>query len=52
MIMDERMLGKTIEYVHYNPVKRGYVDTPEHWRYSSARDYGGQKGLVSVDNIW
>ena len=34
MIMDERMFGKTIEYVDYNPVKRGYIDSPEQWRYS------------------
>lgn len=51
MIMDERMFGKTIEYVHYNPVKRGYVDSPEQWRYSSSRDYAGGKGLVAVDKL-
>ncbi|WDN89049.1 hypothetical protein BuS5_02017 [Desulfosarcina sp. BuS5] len=38
----------TIEYIYYNPVKRGYVDKPEHWRYSSGRDYIGLKGLVAV----
>ena len=41
-------LTGTIEYIHYNPVKRGYVDKPEHWRYSSSRDYIGLKGLVAV----
>lgn len=30
-------------------VKRGYVDRPEHWRYSSARVYLGQPGLIGVD---
>ena len=50
-----RMLGsaeemrQAIEYVHMNPVKRGYVDLPEHWRYSSARDYLGRPGLVGID---
>jgi hypothetical protein len=29
--------------------QRGYVDEPEHWRYSSARNYAGRKGLVDVD---
>ena len=48
LILNERMLEKTIQYVHYNPVKRGYVDAPEHWRYSSARDYVGVKGLVDI----
>ena len=49
MMLDEKMLEKTIKYVHYNPVKRGYADLPEHWRYSSARDYGGEKGLVEIE---
>jgi hypothetical protein len=31
-----------------NPVKRGYVDLPEHWRYSSARAYMGQDSLLPV----
>ena len=28
-----------IEYIHQNPVRKGYVEQPEHWRYSSARNY-------------
>lgn len=44
---DDMMIQK-IEYIHNNPVKRGYVDEPEHWRYSSARDYAGGEGLIPV----
>lgn len=44
---DEVMIQK-IEYIHNNPVKRGYVDKQEDWRYSSARDYAGLKGPVPV----
>ncbi len=43
------MTGTVIDYIHINPVKRGYVEAPEQWRYSSARDYGGEKGLVEID---
>jgi REP element-mobilizing transposase RayT len=50
-IIDESMLNIKINYVHYNPVKRGYVDKPEHWRYSSARDYAGTEGLVPIVRI-
>jgi len=39
LIFNEKMLVQKIEYIHYNPVKRGYVDLPEHWRYSSARNF-------------
>lgn len=42
------MLIQKLEYIHYNPVKRGYVDYPEHWRYSSARDYAGREGLIPI----
>ena len=28
-----------LNYMHLNPVRKGYVDLPEHWRYSSARNY-------------
>jgi REP element-mobilizing transposase RayT len=25
-----------VAYIHYNPVKKHYVELPEHWLYSSA----------------
>ncbi len=51
-IQSEEMMRQKIEYIHQNPVQRGYVDRAEHWRYSSARDYLGMKGLVEVCRIW
>ena len=35
-ITDARIVKQKIEYIHQNPVRAGYVDEPEHWRYSSA----------------
>jgi len=35
---DKTMLQK-IEYIHANPVRRGWVASPEHWRYSSAHEW-------------
>ena len=52
LIQDEIMMRQKIEYIHYNPVKRGYVDEPEHWRYSSAGGYAGKQGLLEVDTTW
>jgi hypothetical protein len=40
-IYDQEMLKQKLDYIHHNPVRRGYVDFPEQWRYSSARDYIG-----------
>lgn len=38
------MMRQKVDYIHFNPVKRGYVDRPEHWRWSSARSYLGRSG--------
>ena len=51
-IQHEDMMRQKLEYMHYNPVKRGYVDSPEHWRYSSARDYAGLPGLIPICREW
>lgn len=48
---DEMMLQK-LEYTHNNPLERGYVDDPTHWRRSSARNYAGQPGLIDVVTNW
>ena len=51
-IQNDEMLKQKISYIHENPVKRGYVDLAEHWRYSSARDYAGVQGLIEVHQQW
>jgi putative transposase len=51
-IQNDAMMRQKLEYVHHNPVKRGYVDEPEHWRYSSARNYAGRDGLLDVFVDW
>ncbi|WYH51627.1 transposase [Teredinibacter turnerae] len=52
LIQSEGMMRQKIEYIHQNPVKRGYVDEATHWRYSSARDYSGAAGLLEVCTAW
>jgi len=37
-----------LDYIHNNPVVAEIVDYPEQYRYSSARVYAGQKGLIEV----
>ena len=51
-IASEEMMIQKLEYMHNNPVRRGYVDAPEHWRYSSARNYLGLRGLIDVTTNW
>ncbi|WP_319521880.1 hypothetical protein [uncultured Desulfosarcina sp.] len=51
-ISSDEMMRVKVEYIHNNPVERGYVDHPEHWRYSSARNYGGKRGGLDVCKQW
>ncbi len=47
---DAIMLQK-LEYLHNNPVKRGLVASPEHWRYSSAHEWlSGAMPLLRCDD--
>ena len=52
LIQTDAMMKSKINYIHQNPVKRGYVDEPIHWRYSSARDYEGKDGLLEIERFW
>lgn len=52
LIQNETMMRQKIEYIHHNPVKRGYVDMAEHWRYSSARNYAELEDLIAVNKAW
>ncbi len=40
-----------LDYIHNNPVAEGIVENPEHYLYSSARDYAGGKGLIDVEYL-
>ncbi len=52
VIQNEMILRQKLDYIHNNPVKRGYVDRPEHWRWSSARNYAGEAGLLEIFTHW
>jgi len=53
VIEDEETLKIKIEYIHNNPVKAGFVDQPEQWEYSSARNYIlGDHSLIEISTDW
>ncbi len=52
LMMNEEMLVQKIEYIHCNPVKRGLVDLPAHWRYSSARNFEhNDHAIIALDPL-
>lgn len=47
-VTDLRRFYQKLAYIHMNPVKAGIVAEPEHYLYSSARNYGFQSALLEV----
>ena len=38
-IVSDKFFWEKLDYIHYNPVRKGLVRRPEQWQYSSARNY-------------
>ena len=50
-VLNKEIFRQKLDYIHNNPVKRGYADDLAHWRYFSYRNYIKQPGLLQVDLI-
>jgi putative transposase len=49
----EGAMTETIRYIHRNPVKRGLVERPEDYRWSSFGHYAtGVRGAVEIESEW
>jgi len=42
------VIAEKLDYIHQNPIEAGFVSRAEHYLYSSAIDYAGERGLVNV----
>jgi len=47
-LYDYKILHQKLDYVHNNPVEAGFVENPEDYLFSSARDYYGLPGLMDI----
>jgi putative transposase len=47
-IRDQEDFNRHVDYIHYNPVKHGYVSRPGEWPYSSIHSYIRQ-GILPPD---
>jgi putative transposase len=52
MMRDERQLNQTLNYIHYNPVKHGYVRDVYYWQWSSLFLYENEKGQEWLKTQW
>lgn len=48
----ERHFWATLNYVHHNPVRHGYVERWMDWRWSSAPAYLAQTDREETTRIW
>ncbi len=49
VLLDSKaLMEQKLDYLHRNPVTAGFVEEPEHWYYSSARDYAGDNGRLPI----
>jgi putative transposase len=51
LLDNNKIMDQKLDYIHFNPVEAGFVDEPEDYLYSSARDYAGIKGLIDISFI-
>ena len=48
-VVKEKTIINCVRYIHFNPVRRGLVDSPEQWYYSSAAVWCGHDGPLKID---
>jgi len=52
LIRDERHYYTTLNYIHYNPIKHGYVKKALDWNCSSAHWYAEHFGIEWLRDAW
>ena len=51
-IKSQAFFDQKLKYIHNNPVKKGFVEEPEVWKYSSARNYLLEDdSLIMIDRL-
>ena len=48
LIRDESDLARHVDYIHYNPVKHGWVTRPVDWPHSTLHGYI-ERGMATTD---
>jgi putative transposase len=51
-VWSSKKISEKLEYMHFNPVKRGLAYEGIDWRWSSARFYAGLEMGPVVVNLW
>jgi putative transposase len=50
-LFTQAVTHQKLDYIHNNPVMAGFVESPEEYLYSSAKDYYGLPSVLFTDII-
>ena len=45
------VIAQKLDYIHDNPVDAGIVENPEHYIYSSAKNFNEEVGLLKLEPL-
>ena len=48
-VVSEKTARAMVDYIHQNPVRRGLVESPQEWQWSSYSAYAGGMASIPVD---
>jgi putative transposase len=52
-VFSTRKHVEKLRYIHRNPVRRGLVEQPQNWQWSSFCHYAtGKRGTVEIESFW
>ena len=52
-VHSSKKVSEKLHYMHQNPVRRGLVEKPEQWAWSSFCHYAsGERGTVEIESVW
>ena len=51
LVYSNSFIEQKLAYIHENPVREGFVEKPEDYLYSSARNYAELDALIEIDKI-
>ena len=49
-LTSDEWMNQKMDYVHDHPVRKGFVEIPEHWKYSSTRNWlNDDDRIIEID---
>ncbi|MEM7109551.1 MAG: transposase [Bacteroidota bacterium] len=50
-LSSNEMIDSRVDYIHENPVRAGWVEAPEEYVYSSARNFSKRIYSIEIDEL-